>query len=303
MSSLIRSDRTSAIGKNRHSHIGLQNRPQATSANRPKTAVGDIWTKLSANAPKRTVAYATLLPENKIAGICMLNRSFSMRPYLFVVLLLSAQTASAHHGVDFLTVQTAHLPMSSTGYAIARVDHISAEEDETEFEPALLFGLTDWMTGEFHAHFARHSGESFEYESIAPSLSFRLTPRQRNYSAGFSVEYELQRHSDEPDVLGFALMSAYSKSSWMLAAQAKMERPSGGDPEWGYAAGIRRSLRQNLAVGIEHNGSFESSNVREWLLGIYAELTGKATINAGIGTGPGDGSDWSVRTALIWQFR
>lgn len=231
------------------------------------------------------------------------NLSTVRAKLLAIVLLLSAHSVSAHHGVDFLTVQTAHLPMPNTGYVIARVDHISAEEDETEFEPALLYGLSDWMTGEIHAHFARHAGESFEYESIAPSLSFRLTPRQRNFSAGFSVEYEFQRHSDEQDVLGFALMSAYSTPKWMLAAEAKMERPSGGGQEWGYAAGIRRSLRQDLAVGIEHNGSFESGNVREWILGIYAEITGRATINAGIGTGPEDDADWSVRTAFIWQFR
>lgn len=219
------------------------------------------------------------------------------------VLLLFADSADAHHGVDFLTVQTAHLPEQGTGYVMGRADHVSGVEDETELEPALLYGLSDWMTAELHTHFARHGGESFEYESIAPSLSIRLTPRQSHFSAGFSAEYEFQRHSDAGDVLGLTMMSAYSKSDWMLAVHAKMERPSGGNSEWEYAAGLRRSVGNGVALGIEHRGSFESSDVREWLLGIYAELTKKFTLNAGVGTGLEDEADWSLRTALIWQFR
>lgn len=70
--------------------------------------------------------------------------------------------ASAHHGLDFIFAQTAHLPEQGAGYAIGRIDYISEKEDEMEFEPALLYGATDWLTLELHAYFEKESGNSSE---------------------------------------------------------------------------------------------------------------------------------------------
>lgn len=228
--------------------------------------------------------------------------SWCRSSFLFASLLY-AHSAAAHHGVDFLTVQTAHVPEQGNGYALGRADYIAGDVDETEFEPALLYGVSDWMSAEVHAHIARQEGESFEYESIAPALNFRLTPRHSNLSAGFSAEYEFQRHADQDDVLGLTLMSAYSVSNWMVAAHARMEKPSSASPEWKYAAGVRRSLNDRIALGLELNGSLETRNANEWLLGFYGELTEKFTVNAGLGTGPDEEADWSLRTAFIWRFR
>jgi hypothetical protein len=69
---------------------------------------------------------------------------------------------------DFLLVQTAHLPEKGTGYAVARLDHVSEHDDELELEPAVLYGATDWMTVEVHAHYEEEAGEPSKYESFAP---------------------------------------------------------------------------------------------------------------------------------------
>ena len=103
--------------------------------------------------------------------------------------------------------------------------------------------------------------------------------------------------------MGLTLMGGYRVSNWMLAAHARMEKPSGADSEWEYAAGARRALNNQIAVGIEVNGSLETSDIDEWLLGFYGELSKKFTFNAGVGTGPDDKADWSLRTAFIWRFR
>ena len=124
--------------------------------------------------------------------------------------------AHAHHGLDFLLVQTAHLPEKGTGYAVARLDHVSEHDDELELEPAVLYGATDWMTVEVHAHYEKEAGEPSKYESFAPTVHFRLTPRERPFSVGISAEYEIA-HTRGPWVNGvtrpgFATLSASTGS-------------------------------------------------------------------------------------------
>jgi hypothetical protein len=209
----------------------------------------------------------------------------------------------AHHGLDFISVQTAHLPVQGAGYAIGRVDYISEEEDEMEFEPALLYGATDWLTFELHAHFEKESGESANYESLAPALNFRLTPREQQFSFGVSVEYEFAHDSAEEDVLGLTAMLGYEFSEWLAAVNVLFENPSGSSGEWEYAAGVRHRFNDDHAFGLELNGSLESGGSSQALIGYYGELSKRFSLNAGIGVGIDGGPDWSVRTAFIWQFK
>ncbi|MDH4125453.1 MAG: hypothetical protein OEW64_01700 [Gammaproteobacteria bacterium] len=211
--------------------------------------------------------------------------------------------ASAHHGLDFLTVQTAHLPMQGTAYAIARADYISEHEDELEFAPAMLYGATDWMAFELHAHFEKEQGDSAHYESLAPALHFRLTPRDNKFSLGISAEYEIASDNDAEDVLELAGILGYEASGWTIAANLLFEKASGEESEWGFAAGARRSLKPNHYLGLELIGSLQSNGPSELLLGYYGDLSTRFSINAALGTGLDDGPDWSARTAFIWRFR
>jgi len=211
--------------------------------------------------------------------------------------------AYSHHGLDFIAVQTVHLPQQGATYAVGRVDYISEEEYEMEFEPAVLFGATDWMAVEVHAHFEMEEGESTKYESIAPALLFRLTPREQQFSFGLSVEYEFADASDEEDVVGLTAILGYEFSKWTVAANLVHEKATSSPAEWGYAAGIRRSFRDNHGFGLELNGSLESDGSSGILAGYYGELSERFSINAGIGTGLDDGPDWSLHSAFIWQFK
>ena len=236
----------------------------------------------------------------KIWILLMLNRFLVV---FVTITILIPVAAIAHHGLDFVSVQTAHLPEQGAGYAIGRFDYISEEVNEMEFEPALLYGATDWLTVELHAHFEKESGESAKYESLAPALHFRLTPREQPFSLGVSVEYEFARESTEDDVLELTAVFGYEFSEWMVTANVLLEDTSGSSGEWGYAAGVRHAFSHDHAFGLELNGSLESNGSSEALIGYYGELSNRFSVNAGIGTGIDGGPDWSVRTAFIWQFR
>jgi hypothetical protein len=230
----------------------------------------------------------------------MLNR---LRVVCAIAASLLPGAAYAHHGLDFVSVQTANLPQQGAGYAIGRFDYISEEVNETEFEPALLYGATDWLTVELHAHFEKESGESAKYESLAPALLFRLTPREQQFSLGVSVEYEFAHDSAKDDVLELTAIFGYEFSEWMVTANILLEEPSGSSGEWGYATGVRHSFSHDHAFGLELNGSLESNGSSEALIGYYGELSNRFSVNAGVGAGIDGGPDWSVRTAFIWQFR
>ena len=230
----------------------------------------------------------------------MLNRF--LVAYVIIATLMPV-AASAHHGLDFVSVQTARLPEQGAGFAIGRFDYISEEVNEMEFEPALLYGATDWLTVELHAHFEKESGESAKYESLAPALHFRLTPRAQQFSLGISVEYEFARDGAEDDVLELTAIFGYEFSEWMVTANVLLEDTSGSSGEWGYAAGVRHAFSHDHAFGLELNGSLESNGSSEALIGYYGELSNRFSVNAGIGAGIDGGPDWSIRTAFIWQFR
>jgi len=230
----------------------------------------------------------------------MLNR------VLVIAALVAASipgVARAHHGVDFLVVQTAHLPQQGTGYAIGRVDYLAEDEDEMEFEPAMLYGARDWMAFELHAHIEKPEGDSAHYESLAPALSFRLTPRGNKFSFGVSVEYEIASDSDAEDVAGVTGIFGYEAAGWIATANLQYEKPSNESGELGFAIGARRALNAGHGIGVEVFGSLENNGPSEVLFGYYGELSQRFSMNAGIGTGLDDGPDLAVRSAFIWRFR
>lgn len=221
-------------------------------------------------------------------------------------ILIAAPVANAHHGRDFLLTQTAHLPAQGEIFAISRQDYIDEGEDqEYEFQPAVIGAVTDWLTLELHSHIEKPEGESAEYESTAAVGYFRFTPRESAFAVGGAVEYAWANHSDDEDVWGIAGIASYETAGWMLGVNllAEREATGGADTEWGYAAGARRSVTEVFAVGLEVAGSFEDEKEGEVLLGIFADPLPWLTINVGVGTGFNDGIDLSVRTALIFKLR
>jgi hypothetical protein len=228
-----------------------------------------------------------------------------LRHFLFASIIFPGAwpvVALAHHGLDFILVQTAHLPERGTGYSFARLNYLSDTEDETEIEPALLYGAADWMAVEIHAHVAKEGSESLRYESAAPAVHFRLTPRNSPTSFGVSAEYAFA-HGEDEDVADLAGVFGLERDRWMVAANLLYEKRSGASGELGYAAGARRTFGEKHGVGLEVLGSFENDGYSEAMLGYYGELSEQFTFNAGVGFGIDEGPDHAVHMTFIWRFR
>ncbi len=215
--------------------------------------------------------------------------------------------ARAHHGRDFLLAQTAELPHAGQLFLVARQDWIDeGEEQEIEAEPTLLWGATDRLTLELHAHVARPSGGSFELEAVAPAVTWRLTPVASPWGLALSAEYEFAESDEEADrtEARLALSRELARARWALDLVAEEAQEDEAEVEWGYAAGFRHRLRERLDWGLEAAGGFESEAAEEALLGLYFDPGARWTVQLGAGTALGDeGPDLTLRTAVVWRAR
>jgi len=224
--------------------------------------------------------------------------------------LLSPTAAFAHHGRDFLTVETAELPHQGQIYLIARQDYIEeGEEDEIELEPAVIFGVTNRFALEVHSHVAREGEGSFEYESTSPAFHLRLSPVDAPWGVAVSAEYEFAHDSEAEDVAEARLilsrqLTGLHRSHFAFNLIAEEEQGEDGELEWGYAVGFRSRLTDRHDWGLEARGSFESEGATEALLGLFLQPTKRLTVQLGAGTAFGDeGPDFAFRSAVVWRLR
>jgi hypothetical protein len=228
----------------------------------------------------------------------------SFQRLLIAATLLATPAAHAHHGRDFLLLETARLPECGDLFGISRQDYVSADSTKVLlWQPSLLFGAVDWIAYEMHGHVEKGEGESFHYEATAPAAHVRFTPRTSPLVLGASVEYEFARHG-APDSLEAAAVLEYESGHWHHALNLLLdnEQGSGADPEWGYGAGSRYELTEEHSIGLELRGSLEPEGGAEAMAGYYFEASERVTFNVGLGTGFDDGPDATVRTALIWKL-
>ncbi len=119
-----------------------------------------------------------------------------------MLLILSAIPAFAHHGKDFLLLQSADVPHPHSLFFIS-VDTFNRGNDGVRYEgePALLYGVTERIAAELHAHIAKEGGDALRVEAISPSVHFQFPQPSgpTSWRFGLNAEYELSRNTEEED--------------------------------------------------------------------------------------------------------
>jgi hypothetical protein len=219
----------------------------------------------------------------------------SARALLFVALSLSAFAASAHHGQDFLLVETPATPHPGNVYLLVNANAAldSDADEQGELEPALLFGATPRIAFEVHGHLHKDAGDALRYEATAPSIQVQLTDpsRHEGFRAALSAEYEIAREADAPDNLSVRLALGHERGANQFGANLVFDREEGGTTDLGTALGYRRALSERVALGIEAQGSLRHAEGAEALAGAYFEIDPRWTVKCGLGARrEGDGS-------------
>lgn len=204
---------------------------------------------------------------------------------LWSFLMLLPLPAWAHHGKDFLLLESYELPHPRSLYFVAS-DTVFRDDGRAawEGEPSLLWGVRERLALELHAHFEREPGESIHYEALAPAIHFQLTDPRSSATWQFAIaaEYEFGRSRDE-DSLEARLIAMKHFGDAVLALNLTGAFPREGDDIAGYAAGFHSNTEARWAWGVEAQGEFERGGTHEAIGALYAQITPTITIKAGAG--------------------
>lgn len=228
---------------------------------------------------------------------------------LTAALALATPLAHAHHGKDFILVETVEVPHPGDLYAFSDADTLSGGEGrESELSMGLMGGLTRALALEIHAHAAKENGEPWMYEATAPAFRILVTrPRPTSsWALGATAEYELARDEAEGDegTLGLILSRQGGASTFALNLTAG--RAFGGREEgtrYGYAIGFRPDTTRRIGWGLEAAGRFDQDPVHETLASLYAVTGDSFDVKIGIGRGFGEEAPrLTLRTGFVWRL-
>lgn len=226
--------------------------------------------------------------------------------WVIALLILRAVPALAHHGRDFLIVESYELPHPGVFYFVTS-EELDRADGETAFhtQPSLLFGIRERFAGEVHVHMEKLPGESFRYEAIAPSVHIQLTPAESKsvWRFGASAEYELARQRGE-DNLAVTLIASRPIGDAVVIVNAGAEHQrAGGTTHAVYAVGFRPQLDVPVSWGVEAAGRLHRGESQQLIFGVYLQPTGRFTIKVGAGAGFGNGRPAAVvRGGIVWGF-
>jgi hypothetical protein len=183
---------------------------------------------------------------------------------LFILLSIIPTIVNAHHGKDFFATASLQLPHQGQWFGILSSDYMR-NPASLSLEPGVLYGVMNYWSVEAHAHLDDFNTEP-HFSSIGLEQRFSLwdNTKVKNDTAsglpialGILVEFEkgIGHHHDGVELRGlFTYMGEHLSASVNLIGVKELhEEP----PSFGYALGLRHTLMEFLAIGIETRGTFD----------------------------------------------
>jgi len=202
-------------------------------------------------------------------------------------LALVPSLAFAHHGQDFLLVESPAVPHPGNVYLIANAEAALSDdaEEQASFAPALLLGLSPRVAFELHVHAEKLAGEHWAHEATAPALHVLLTDpdKHEGFKAGISLEHEIAAEADAPDNTELRLSAEIGDERSKWAANLIASREQGGEDDVGAALGFRHAVSEGLAFGAEGQASFRHAQGAQLLAAAYFEHDRLGTFKLGLG--------------------
>jgi hypothetical protein len=221
-----------------------------------------------------------------------------------LAILAAAAPARAHHGKEFLVVETYELPHPGHLYLLSNQDLVRAGgENFLSFSPGLLVGVTERFAVEVHGHFEKGPGEGWAFEAIAPAVRLQLTRPDHALRAALSGEYEIGRGEAPDNVEGRLIVGYLGRFNVTGNLVVSRLRGTGEGTQVGYAVGVRPAAERKVVLGAEAQGNFRGEHGHEVLAAAYFTPSERVTVKLAAGTGFGDaGPDFTLRTGLVLGF-
>jgi hypothetical protein len=206
---------------------------------------------------------------------------------ILMAFAVAPSVAFAHHGQDFLLLESPTVPHPGSIYLIAN-SHVALERDAEEraaIEPALIFGISPRFAFELHAHEEKLAGEPWTYEATAPAIHVLFTDPDRHdgLKIGLSAEYEIAAEHGAADNTELRLSFEKGSEQDKWAGNLIASREQGGETDFGAALGFRHEIHEGFALGVEGQSSFQRAEDAQLVAGAYFENEQSWTIKLGIG--------------------
>ena len=223
------------------------------------------------------------------------------------VFLASAFPARAHHGQDFLLVESPTVPHPGDAYLLANLGvALDKSDEQAGFEPALLIGLAPRFAFELHGHTEQVAGEPWRYEATAPSLHVLLTDPEKHegLQSGLGAEYEFAREAG-----GNALEVRWSVQQanprYKAGANLVYHHEEGDTGHFGAVIGAHWRIAPRVALGAEAQGDFDRAEGTEALASAHWECDEAWSLKFGLGGQRTDEGRWVplARFGLVLRLR
>lgn len=231
------------------------------------------------------------------------------------------RAAAAHHAKDYIVVESYDTTNEDQVYVLNEFDFFIPDtdhgsEDNWEYTPTVLYGITDRLMYNFHFHLKRVTGRDPFIEAFTMGLQYRLLERRKlPVDMAFSLDYEYPTPRSEHVLDGkdkMTLTGIFSKRfrhgiDVTLNLFGERELVLGDHSEIGWRVGAKGPvippLRKRLEAGLEFEGLFDKDPRAEVIPGVYTHVFDGNVIKAGIGFGLTEkADDMSFRAVYLHEF-
>jgi hypothetical protein len=222
----------------------------------------------------------------------------------------------AHHGKNYLVTGGFETPNAGSWHALFDSDFRNRFGMQSyEIEPGILYGVTDRLEVELHAHNVIVDG-AFHTEAIAvesrlglfghsPGSDQENEERQGRIGMALLLEFE-KGLSDQPDAYEARAILGAERGNYQLAGNLIWQHAFDEERshEIRYALGVKRTLSASLGIGVELDGGFDKLSAARFTPGVFISAGEQLDLKLGASLRMGSLSDDSIiRLALVYGVK
>ena len=220
-------------------------------------------------------------------------------------------------GRDFSLCDPASLPKSGSTLLIPTFKwERNGGQDEFEFSTGVVQPLSKRVAFDGYVSFS-NEGNGWETETVTPGLLIDLTPNLEDSRVRFGAfaAYKFAVNGDEEEEFVSAnQLDAYNQLETRLIVEAEVTEKLGvvanllttvheGKARWGYAAGARYELREEIGGSLEVIGDFQDGGKHQAFANVWWEPKEGISYRVGVGKGLSErAEDVTVLSGLVVEF-
>ncbi len=219
----------------------------------------------------------------------------------------------AHHGKNYFVTGSFETPRAGSWHALFAADFRNRFGTQAyEIEPGVLYGITDRLDVELHAHGVSDDG-AFHAEAIAVESRFSLFGqssgsdreiKEEHTRRGMALLLEFEKGlSNQPDAYEARAIFGTERGDCQLAGNLIWQQAFDEERSHGirYALGVKRTLSASLDIGVELDGAFDRLSAARFTPGMFVSAGEQLDLKVGASLRMGSLSDDPIiRLALVY---